>query len=56
MSSVARTDSISYIPQLASNDAYAATLLVATGAVGFVASVAGFWLLLHLVLASVECE
>ncbi|UZJ57163.1 hypothetical protein CBS101457_006483 [Exobasidium rhododendri] len=32
----------------------AATLLVATGAVGFVATVAGYWLLLHLILASVE--
>lgn len=40
--------------KLASNNALASTLLVAAGGVGFIASVAGYWLLLHLVLASVD--
>ena len=41
--------------KLASGDlALASTLATATGAVGFVSSVAGYWILLHLILASVE--
>lgn len=42
--------------RLASDASNSLTVLKAAGAVGFVTTVAGYYLLLHLILAAVECE